>query len=432
MQKKLSLFQIVLLCVFGSLAVVGVLIFAFAVGGSGNASVGKVVIWGTLDATAFQTIIRDAGETDPRLSQVTYVQKDATTYESDLADALSSGTGPDLFLMRQDYAARDAGKAVTIPYTSLSQSQFENTFVQAASPFMGGSGVVGIPILIDPLILYWNRDLLTSAGIAQPVQYWAQLPTQAQTLTKKDDAGNVTTSAIDFGEYQNVDNAKDILAMLILQAGGRITARDTAGHLIPALSATAADSSATQSALRFFTEFADPSTDYYSWNRALSDARQAFAAGTLAYYVGYASEEPLIKQTNPNLNFAVAAMPQVQGSTASIDGGHVYGLAVAKTGVNQGGALTVAYLMAGPSVSQQLSVALGVPSARLDALAQPAQGDDGLFNKMALIARSWVDPDPDQTNSLFQAMIEDTTSGATRLPDAVQRGDQQMAQIMGQ
>ena len=34
-----------------------------------------------------------------RLGNVTYVQKSASTYEQDLANALASGTGPDLFIM---------------------------------------------------------------------------------------------------------------------------------------------------------------------------------------------------------------------------------------------------------------------------------------------------------------------------------------------
>lgn len=432
MQKKLSLFQIILLAVFASLAIAGVLIFAFVTASGSNGGVGPVVIWGTLDSTAVQTILRNAAETDPRLSQVTYEQKDPSTYQTDLADALASGGGPDLFIITEDWVARDAGKAIAIPYTSFSQSQFTNTFVQAAAPYLGDSGVVAVPFLADPLILYWNRDLVTSAGFAQPVHYWDDLPAQAAAITQKDESGNITRAAVDFGEYQNVDDAKAVLSMLILQAGGLITTRDNSGRVTPAVASHNGDANApTHNALNFFTQFADPSKPDYSWSRALPDARQLFAAGELAYYVGFASEEPLIKKTNPNLNFAVASMPQIRTASSSIDFAHVYGIAVSKQSKNPGGALTVAYLLASQSVSQKFSVAFGIPSARLDVLAQPGQGDDDLFNKMAIISRSWIDPDPTQSGPLFQSLIEDTTSGAVRIDDAIQRADQQMGAILG-
>jgi ABC-type glycerol-3-phosphate transport system substrate-binding protein len=434
MQKKLSMFQIILLAVFASLAIAGVLIFALATAGGQGGGVGAVTIWGTLDPTAMQAIIRNAAETDPRLSQVTYVQKDPAAYQADLSGALASGTGPDIFIITQDWAMHDASMAYTLPPSSISPTQFTSTFVQSALPFLSDNGVVAIPLLADPLALYWDRDMVASAGFAQPVRYWDELPTQAQAITKKDDSGSIVKSAVDFGGYQNVDNAKDILATLILQAGGLITARDNTGHFVPAIAGHAGSAAqATNSALNFFTDFADPSKPDYSWSKALPDARQAFAAQQLAYYIGYASEEPLIKQMNPNLNYAVAGMPQLRTAKASINFAKVYGLAVSKQSQNQAGALTVALLLASAQVSGQLSVAYGIPSARLDVLSQvqPGKGNDDLYAKMAIISRAWVDPDPSQTGPIFQTMVEDTTSGAASVSDAVLRADQTLGHILG-
>jgi hypothetical protein len=76
-------------------------------------------------------------------------------------------------------------------------------------------------------------------------------------------------------------------------------------------------------------------------------------------------------------------------------------------------------------------VALGIPSARRDVLSQNAQGDDDLFNKQAIIARTWVDPDPAKTDEIFRGMIETTTSGAALVTEAVTRADQEMAHILG-
>ena len=289
--KKISVFQIVLLAVFGSLAVAGVLIFAIATSSANNASgIGPVTIWGTLEGNAFTDMLRVASDADSSLSQVSYEHQDEATYQQNLTHALASGTGPDLFIIRQDYAVADAGEITPIPYTALSKTQFQTLYVSAADPFLSPDGVLAIPILSDPLVLYWNKDILSSNGYPQPPQYWDELFSMSQTMTKRTDAGSITSATIDFGEYANVDNAKDILSMLILQAGGTLTRYDDTGRLLSSILTKSPDgTNAAETALRFYTEFADPSKADYSWNRSLPDARAAFAAGNLALYIGYAS-----------------------------------------------------------------------------------------------------------------------------------------------
>jgi len=434
--KSLSVFQAILLAVFGALAVSGILVFALFVGGGGGGAIGPITIWGTLNGNAFAVVIRQAAENDSRLAQVTYVQKDPTTYESELTDALAAGQGPDLFLLRQDYAIKDAGKIQKVPRTILpeaDEARFKDTFIEAAGVYAGTTGILGIPLVADPLIMYWNRDMFSSAGFARPPQTWGELNGIAQRIVKRNDAGTIEKAAVAFGEYANVDNAKDILSMLILQAGGRITLKDSTGRLAPALSAhTGEATQATESALRFYTEFADPSKTSYSWNRALPGSRAAFTSGDLALYFGYASEAAQIASANPNLNFAIAPMPQTASGDKSTNGARVYALAVTRTSKNPQGAITVAALLASAGLSQPLSVALGIPSARRDVLSAPAEGNDDLFNKQAIIARSWNDPDPEKTSDIFRAMIESVTTGRARLSEAVQRADQEMAEIIGQ
>ncbi len=430
--KKLSLFQITLLAAFGALAIAGILIFALAVGGGTQSSVGAVRIWGTLDQAAFSAVIRQAAENNADLSQVSYEQKDPATFEQELTEALASGAGPDLFLLRSDYAVKDAGKVAEIPFTSLSQTQFTNTFIEASSPFLGQNGTLGIPLIADPLVLYWNKDLLASAGFSQPPRYWDELYRIAQKVSKKNDAGSVVKSAVAFGEYRNVPHAKDTLSALIIQAGGAIVQRDSTQRLVPALVPKSTGATrAAESALQFYTEFADPSKDDYSWNRGLPDAQQAFAAGDVGLYVGYASEKALIARMNPNLNFAAAPIPQVRSAESTATFAHVYALAASRAGRNPSGAVRVAYLIGGSAIAQPLSVALGLPAARRDVVGQATvHDDDELFNKQAIIARVWPDPSPEETNDIFRDMIESVTSGSQLVTQAVQRADQQLGHLL--
>ncbi len=444
--KSLSKFQTILLIVFGAFAVSGVLIFAFAVGGTGNNGVGSVRIWGTLDETAVNAVIRQASETTPALAQVSYEQHDPATYEADLTTALASGQGPDLFILRQDNAVKNAGMILPIGFESLPLEQFEATFIEAANPFVSKNleAILAIPFLDDPLVMYWNRDLLATAGYAKPPSYWDELipmstyinngsaSVNQNSVTVRDQTNAIKKSAIAFGEYKNIDNAKDILATLIMQAGGSITALDGSNRLVPALSSRAGDAAqAAESALRFYTGFADPSKNDYSWNRAMASSRAAFAAGDLGIYIGYASEEPLIRRMNPNLNFAPASLPQIRGGARSLTYGHVFGFATARGSRNPAGAVTAAYLLASTDLSKAFSTAIGIPSARRDVLAQKTTGDQEVFNRAAIISRAWIDPDPEKTNAAFQGMIESTTSGAASVSEAVQRADQEIARILG-
>jgi hypothetical protein len=239
-------------------------------------------------------------------------------------------------------------------------------------------------------------------------------------------------SAIALGEYQNIDDAKDILTALILQAGGTLTSYDSTGKLDSAVSKTGITPSepAVETALRFYTEFADPSKTDYSWNGSLPEASQEFAQGNLALYVGYASEEPLIKKENPNLNFAVAALPQIRAGTHSVDVARVYGLAVARTSQNIAGAQAVAATLVATANSAAYASAFGLSSARRDVLSQVSTGEQTLFDAETIISYGWTDPNPDETASMFQAMIENTTSGSMLIGDAVGRADAQMTQII--
>ena len=433
MLKGLSLFQTILLASFGAFAVAGMIIFSLYVGGTQTATIGDVAVWGTLDQAAFTAVLRQLAEEDTRYRSVTYTQIDEVAYEQELIDALASGTGPDLLILRHDSIAKHAGKLWPIPFESLSVEQFTSTFIDGSATFLGNEGVLGVPLAVDPMVLYWNRDILSSSGFARPPQYWDELFSYGADATKRSVTNSIEKSGVALGEYRNVTHAKDILALLMLQAGGQITTRNSAGDLTPALIARAGDAQApSESALRFYTDFANPVKTHYSWNRSLPESRQFFGAGNLALYLGYASEEALLRRINPNLSVAVAPTPQIRDVATLMNGGRVYGLAVPRASKNPQGALTVAFLLAGAGPSEQLSKALGIPSARREVLAKQATGLDEVFQKQAILVRTWVDPNPEETDKIFRDMIESVTSGAAKLAEALQRADRALGEAIRQ
>lgn len=428
--RKLTTFQIVLLSVFGALGVTGVLIFALAVGGGNNESIGPVELWGTFDAATVSLVLQQAADVDERLGAVTYVKKDPTTYETELTNALASGVGPDLFFLRQDYVVKNATKTYPIPLESLPRSDFRETFVEAADPYSTSVGTLAIPLLVDPLVLYWNRDILGEHGYAKPPLFWDEIPAMAETITTRNEGGGIKRATIAFGEAANIPHAKSIVSALILQAGGSITRQNEEGTIEPALAGGEGTLASSESALRFYTEFADPSKVDYSWNRSLPPAQKAFAAGDVALYVGFASEAGAITAANPNLNFAIARLPQIRDAARQVNTARVYGLAISRASDNPTGAMTAASTLAKAEFSKLFSSAFGMPSALRDVLAVPAEGYFDLFQREALIARSWIDPDPEKTNAIFRGMIESVSSGALRLSDAIMRADQEIGELI--
>ena len=448
---KSTPFQIILLAIFGAAAVVGVLVFAILTSSSSSSTAGPVVIWGTLDEKVIGQLIQDSTNGNENLAKVTYVQKDPSTFENELTRALAGGTGPDLIFFDQDIAVKDLNELSPIPYTEMTASQFQNIFIDAANPLLTPDGIAGFPILADPLVMYWNKDLLASAGLTQPPAQWSQLFTSLmQSLNQRDDSGSIKQSLIALGEYDNVDHAKDILSTLIMQAGGTVTVIDSATGL-PVTALTRQDPTKkvpgvpAESALRFYTEFADASKNNYAWNHSLPSSIQAFTQGSLALYLGLASEESVIAATNPNLRFAVARVPQ---STASgVTTARVYALGICRGAQNPVGAKIIAYTLATKQMSQAIAEGYHMVSARRDALqaiiAQTSDTNTSTDNarnavvgnvttkqvvvaQSATIAQTWADPDPQKTDVMFRAMIEDVTSGATQITEAVSRANAQL------
>jgi multiple sugar transport system substrate-binding protein len=434
---KTSIFQIIVISIFGAFAVAGVLVFAIAVGGGKQeVSIGTVAIWGTLDKDTFAAALDQVTQANKSLAGVSYEQKDSGTFDQELANALAEKKGPDLYLITTDQALTNESRVAVTPYTAISQTTYKNTFIDAANPFLGEQGIIAVPLATDPLVLYSNRDLLASAGYANPPAFWDEVQDMAQKITVRDTSGSIRVSAIALGTYTNIEDAKAILSALIMQANNRtsvvqdsITGVESDGKLHSLLAqAQSQDHAPAVDAITLYTGFANPSQSYYTWNGSFQSARQAFSEGQVALYIGFASEEPLIRSMNPNLNYAVTDMPQFRGSKRPITFGRTYGFAIPLTTTNLQGAQMAVGILVSSTSSAAFAKDFRIASADRDVLDQSSKlsQDDAFIAHQALIAKNWVDPDPAQTDAIFRDMIETTVSGASTVSDSLSRADQKM------
>ncbi|MBX4181769.1 extracellular solute-binding protein, partial [Candidatus Parcubacteria bacterium] len=185
-------FQVILTTVFGFFIVVAVMVFAFYRGSSGQQA--SVVVWGDIPSEYFQAFLNETVATrDPSLS-IQYVEKSGDKIDRDFTEALARGIGPDLLITTQDKFWQERTKLIPIPYKSVSERDFRDAFIEEGELFLGSQGIYALPLVVDPIVLYYNRDLLSGAGLAKPLAFWDEIYGNANKLTKRDAAGNITQS----------------------------------------------------------------------------------------------------------------------------------------------------------------------------------------------------------------------------------------------
>jgi len=428
-------FKLILTGVFAFFIIVGLLAFSlFRSNNPANSQV-NIAIWGTVDKADFDNFISKYEQDNNVQFKLTYTEKPLAEIDGDLVEAIATGKAPDVILIPQELMARYLDKVT--PITSITERTFLDTYIQEAQIYIQSNGsIFAIPFFVDPLVMYYNKDLFTNAGVAAPPTTWSQFPLLAQKFTQIDQNGNITQSIASLGQYGNVNNAKALLSTLIMQAGSPIVVPDpSTGSFMSSLyqkSPTSALIPAV-SALTFFTDYSNPKKTVYSWNSSLPSSKNFFLSGNLATYFGFASEAADIASKNPNLNFDVTMMPQTLDATAKATFGELYGFAFLKSSPNTAAAFNlISVLTSAPAVADFLQFEGGAP-ARVDLItAGTADPQKTVFYNSAIIAKSWVDPNMDATDQIFAGMVSDVTSGNLDVDSAVQKADTKLNTLFQQ
>jgi ABC-type glycerol-3-phosphate transport system substrate-binding protein len=424
----MSKFQLILISIFVLFIVAGVVAFSLFKSSSGQTSLSAITVWGTLPNDKVMNFITQVNSTRIDQLPVTYVEKSEATFESEFVNALANGRGPDAILIPQDMILANENKLLLIPYTAMTQRDFTDTYVSETELYLRTEGITAIPFTIDPLVMYWNRDLFTNAGIAsagtikKPL-LWSQLAQYGLALTQKDVNSNIKKSVLAMGDFQNVNHAREILSTLLFQAGNPVTVRAADNSVSSAFGNGLYQGLTTsQPAVQFFTKFADPTSPIYSWNRSLPTSQSWFLSGNLATYFGFASELQSIRSKNPNLNFDAAPLPQADNPAVRTTYGRLYGFSLVKNSANPSAAYTILqYLTSADSLAMWSSENY-LPSVRRDVIgAGTTDPYLTIFNDGALISRGWLDPSPANSSALFSKMIESITSGSQQYDQAIQQ-----------
>ncbi len=410
--------QVGMIIFFLALAILGVLLFAGIIPGfsgttSSRESAVKILIWGTLphedvEKVSDAFVKRERGRFD-----ITYVVQSSENLEINLLRAIADGSAPDIILFPDDLLLSLENQFFTIPPESMNERAFRERFAEAGELFSVPQGILALPIALDPVVMYWNRDIFKEVGVLKPPEYWDELFDFAKRTSVKDSSGKVLLSAVSLGETRNITHSKEILSTLFMQTGTPITRRTPAGRVVSELVRRDENSPVTpaESGLVFYTDFSNPAKPHYSWNGSLPQSRDAFGAELLAIYFGLASDLETIRSGNPHLNFDVTEVPQIRDGRSKLTWTKIFGGAVLKSSKQIGSALEVLYALTDAESEKLFSEVLNLPPARRDLLST-AHPDpySASFYRSAAFGKGWLDPNQARTMTIFQDMVDKVTA----------------------
>jgi multiple sugar transport system substrate-binding protein len=412
----------------------------------------ELVIWGVFDdSDAFTPLIKSFNETYDKV-KITYYKKTYTDYEDDLVDALAAGRGPDIFMIENTWLPKHVDKIAPIPSTSkysgensMTVREFKDAFVDvAAQDFIYaptdedgnslGEYIYALPLFVDTLALYWNKDIFNSAGISTPPKDWNEFNEMVEKLTKRDESNNILLSGASIGTVKNINRGSDILMMLMLQTGAEMVSekKDEATFDKSVLAQGQLYQPGLNS-LQFYTNFADPSKKSYTWNNNLDYSIDAFAQGKSAMMINYSFHISTVKAKQPHLRFGIAPIPQPKDSQIDVTYPNYWGMTVsANTTANkQLYAWIFLKWLTSQTQAQQYLDKTERPTARRDLVDyQQKSLELGVYAKQSLSARSWYQVDNLDITAIFDEMINSVNNGQLDASRALSQAASQVSNLM--
>ncbi|MFH1456904.1 MAG: extracellular solute-binding protein [Patescibacteria group bacterium] len=329
MINKLKIFSIFLIL---SIILAGCSLMPSSGSNSQNIEPITLQFWGVFDSSdAYKDIITAYQTARPNI-KVEYKKLTWGEYQNSLLEAWAEDRGPDIFLIENDWAEKYKSKISPLPaklkvpvittsgsfskkttveikeITSLTPEALKRNFVDAVyNDAVVESQILGLPLSVDTLALFYNRAMLDASGVVEVPTTWQELIEAVPKITRQDTEGNIVRSAVALGGSENILNSDSILSLLMMQNGtqmvsnnGQISFDDPASY----------DSSIYPGdrALQFYADFGLPMKAVYTWNKDFPEAQDAFLQGKLAMMFGFAYQIPYLRAQGPALDFGIAPM----------------------------------------------------------------------------------------------------------------------------
>ena len=393
----------------------------------------ELEFWGVFDdSDIFKPLIDDFNKSFSQI-KINYHKKNQQTYERDLLETMASGRGPDIFMIHHTWLPRYEDKIWAAPSDLITLKKVQDDFVDVVyDDFVKDDSIGALPLSVDTLALYYNKDIFNTNGIPQPAETWEAVLNDVERLILKDERDNIIQAGVALGTARNVNRSTDILCLLMLQSGVQMVDEQSSKAVFnQSVKVGEERVYLGQRALEFYTDFSNPLKSVYTWNTRMDYSIDAFYQGKAAMMFNYSYHLPTIRAKSPYLNFGVAPMPQIKTSAKDVNYANYWGLTVSHNSQESKAAWQFIIWLTGKENAQKYLELTKKPTARRDLIIwQKDDPDLGVFAEQSLTARSWYQVDNSTIEKYLADMIESVVVGEATIEEAIGKAVNQVTLLM--
>lgn len=276
-------------------------------------------------------------------------------------------------------------RTITMPTVAQIDREFVQTVKKDA---VVGEDIFGLPLSLDLLAVYFNKDLLDRSDVAEPPAGWTDFQAAAKKISRLDkETGKVVQSGAAIGTGVNVEGFEDIIYALTKQSEADFVSRD--GRAVFNQIPSGKGEALMAGALDFYTDFANPTRDTYGWNAEMGSAFDNFAAGKTAFFFGYSFHNATLKSRAPQLNYGILPLFQLNPEKPANAANYWLQTVVGKS-KHQSEAWALIYYLTSAGSADEYLTATKRPTARRALIAKQKEDTElNPFVSQALIADNW-------------------------------------------
>lgn len=361
-----------------------------------------------------------------------YTKKNIENYETDLLNALAAGTGPDIYSINNTWLPRYMDKVTPATEKVFTVKEYKETFVDSmVNDLIKDNKIYGTAMWVDSLGLYYNKDLMGTAGIAVPPKTWAQLAEDTRKITRQDNSGYFNRSGVAIGTNANVNRGVDVIYLLMLQAGVMPwTADGATPQFANSVTKNGNYIKPGEEAVDFYTSFSNPSSANYTWNEDSDYSTDAFANGRAAFLYGYSYTREQIDAKAPNLNYDVAPVPQNNLNDPTVNYSSFFAEVVSKQSKNADWAWDFLKFATSKSSLDAYYKVDKQPSSRRDLIElQTSDPEMGVFAHANLTGKTFYKADEAKFDAIIGDMIDAIVLRGQKVDQALNRAQSQASTL---
>lgn len=403
--------------------------------------------WSVFDDTdQYASLIGKFQQTYPWI-EINYKKFTYEEYEQKLLESWATGKSPDIFSIHNTWLPKPNIQSNIYPLPQdkksiLTATNYGKTFMPVAEQdFVRNGQIYAIPLSIDTLALYYNEAIFEELYRNNPDQNWILTPPKTwddfiktvNYVTKKDEWSNIERAGAALGTYNNINRASDILALIMIQSGTQMISSDF--QSVAFNRTVTVDGSAYnpgEQSLKFYTDFANPRKEVYTWNIQRDYSIDDFSEGDVAMTFGYSHLINTLKQKNPDLRFKTSPMPQIKESKIPVNYANYWGQTVSRLSQHPKEAWQFLVFASQTDNLYLYLDATNRPTSRMDMISwqETNMPQLGAFARQGLTAQSWYQIDTNAIEKIFLEMIEKVNLNKTSLSKAINDAAEQINIMM--